>query len=58
MVALVRSRDDAVRLGEFYNQLGVYHLGGEGFVEAGGTGEVRDDLPPISGRLEGIEPWR
>ncbi len=57
IVVLVTSRGEAVRLGRRYNQEGVYHLGGEGFIETGGSGEIPHNVPPLDRRLEGIKSW-
>ncbi len=47
-----RHGEAARRLSEQYNQIGMFHLGGQGFIPTAGSGERIDTLPPRSDRLK------
>lgn len=49
---LVDDGEAARRLSEQYNQIGMFHLGGQGFIPTAGSGERIDTLPPRSDRLK------
>ncbi len=53
-----RDEDDlaeAIKQGKRYNQIGIYDLEAGEYVALGGTGDLPENVPPVSERLPKLE---